>query len=66
VILSSALSSSTHPTRFPAQETISGDSKIPTIIYYDKNGHVKPVGAEATDDGIHETAMDQGWVKAEW
>jgi len=53
-------------TRFPAQETISGASKIPTIIYYDKNGHVKAVGAEATKDGIYETAMDHGWVKAEW
>ena len=53
-------------TRFPAQETISGASKIPTIIYYDKNGQVKAVGAEATKDGIYETAMDQGWIKAEW
>jgi len=59
-------SSLCNPTRFPAQETISGASKIPTIIYYDKNGHVKAVGAEATKDGIYETAMDQGWVKAEW
>jgi len=54
------------PIRFPAQETISGASKIPTIIYYDKNGQVKAVGAEATKDGIYENAMDQGWVKAEW
>jgi len=54
------------PIRFPAQETISGASKIPTIIYYDKNGHVKAVGAEATKDGIYENAMDRGWVKAEW
>jgi len=59
-------SSFCNSTRFPAQETISGASKIPTIIYYDKNGQVQAVGAEATKDGIYETAMDQGWVKAEW
>jgi len=52
--------------RFPAQETISGASKIPTIIYYDPEGKVRAVGAEATRDGIFEEAMEGGWVKSEW
>ncbi|CAA7263110.1 unnamed protein product [Cyclocybe aegerita] len=53
-------------TRFPANELINGASKIPTIIYYDKEGNVQAVGAEATREGIVELAEDNGWVKAEW
>lgn len=34
--------------RFPCQDQVGGDSKIPTIIYYDKDGNVRAVGAEAT------------------
>ena len=45
---------------------ISGASKIPTIIYYDQEGKVRAVGAEATKDGIFEAAEDGQWVKAEW
>jgi len=59
----------TYPTalcRFPAQEYISGASKIPTIIYYDPAGNVKAVGAEAVKEGILEIAEDEHWVKAEW
>jgi len=52
--------------RFPAQETISGASKIPTIIYYDSGGNVKAVGAEATKEGIYEAALEGNWYKAEW
>ncbi|KAJ2928235.1 hypothetical protein H1R20_g8854, partial [Candolleomyces eurysporus] len=54
------------PARFPANEYISGASKIPTVIYYDKAGRVQAVGAEAMQDGILETALDEGWVKSEW
>ncbi|KAJ3490198.1 hypothetical protein NLJ89_g11454 [Agrocybe chaxingu] len=52
-------------TRFPANELINGASKIPTIIYYDKEGSVQAVGAEATREGIVELAEDNEWVKAE-
>ena len=52
--------------RFPANEYITGASKIPTIIYYDRAGNVKAVGAEAVKEGIYETAEDEYWVKAEW
>ncbi|KAF8805109.1 hypothetical protein BYT27DRAFT_7192750 [Phlegmacium glaucopus] len=53
-------------TRFPAHELISGASKIPTIIYYDQEGQVRAVGAEATKEGILEAAEDEQWFKAEW
>ncbi|KAF4615512.1 hypothetical protein D9613_003352 [Agrocybe pediades] len=53
-------------TRFPANEHISGASKIPTIIYYDAQGKVRAVGAEATCEGILEQAEDGNWTKAEW
>lgn len=52
--------------RFPAQEHVGGDSKIPTIIYYDKQGRVCAVGAEATREGIEVQAEEEGWTKAEW
>jgi hypothetical protein len=52
--------------RFPANEYISGASKIPTIIYYDRAGNVKAVGAEAVKEGIYEIAEDEHWVKAVW
>ena len=52
--------------RFPAQEQVSGASKIPTVIYYDLSGNVRAVGAEATKEGIREVAEDENWVKAEW
>ncbi|KAJ3530024.1 hypothetical protein NMY22_g8745 [Coprinellus aureogranulatus] len=53
-------------TRFPAHEQISGASKIPTVIYYDKGGNVRAVGAEATRAGIYEMAMEEDWIKSEW
>ena len=52
--------------RFPAQENISGASKIPTVIYYDLSGTVRAVGAEAMKEGIYLVADDENWVKAEW
>ncbi|TFK21092.1 hypothetical protein FA15DRAFT_672873 [Coprinopsis marcescibilis] len=53
-------------TRFPAHEQISGASKIPTVIYYDKGGNMCATGAEAMREGIYEMAMDEAWVKTEW
>jgi hypothetical protein len=52
--------------RFPAHETISGASKIPTIIYYDLEGNVMAVGAEAAKEGVHEASLEGNWYKAEW
>ncbi|KAF8161586.1 hypothetical protein B0H34DRAFT_673485 [Crassisporium funariophilum] len=53
-------------TRFPAQEQVGGDSKIPTILYYDKEGKPCAIGAEAAREGIEDEAEDAGWTKAEW
>ncbi|EDR07861.1 uncharacterized protein LACBIDRAFT_298114 [Laccaria bicolor S238N-H82] len=53
-------------TRFPAQEQVGGDSKIPTIIYYDQAGSVCATGAEAVREGIDDMAEDGQWIKAEW
>lgn len=53
-------------TRFPANELISGASKIPTVIYYDREGKVRAVGAEALQEGIFEIAEEENWIKAEW
>ena len=53
-------------TRFPAQDSTNGTSKIPTIVYYDGFGNVRAVGAEATLPGIDIEATLKGWTKAEW
>ena len=52
--------------RFPAQESVGGDSKIPSILYYNKEGSLCAVGAEALQDHVIEDAEDEGWVKLEW
>ncbi|KAF9526178.1 hypothetical protein CPB83DRAFT_817364 [Crepidotus variabilis] len=53
--------------RFPAQRHITTNSyKIPTIIYYDSQGGVKAVGAEALKDDNEEMAEEGNWHKAEW
>jgi hypothetical protein len=52
--------------RYPAQEQVGGDSKIPSIIYYDLQGQVRAVGAEALQEMIIEQAEDEGWVRLEW
>ncbi|PBK82153.1 hypothetical protein ARMGADRAFT_1019748 [Armillaria gallica] len=50
-------------TRFPSQEHVGSDAKIPTIIYYDQEGKVRAAGAEALKQNIIEQAEDEGWVK---
>ncbi|PPQ88033.1 hypothetical protein CVT25_000856, partial [Psilocybe cyanescens] len=51
---------------FPAEDHVGGNSKIPTIIHYDKHGEVRAVGAEAKREGIEADAEDKEWTKAEW
>ncbi|KAF8629982.1 hypothetical protein AX15_003171 [Amanita polypyramis BW_CC] len=53
-------------TRFPSQQKVGGDSKIPTILFYDQEGTLRAVGAEATQDSFLEEAEDQEYVKVEW
>ncbi|KAL4068706.1 hypothetical protein V8B97DRAFT_2024646 [Scleroderma yunnanense] len=52
--------------RYPAQEHVGGDSKIPSIIYYDQQGRPRAFGAEALQEQIIELAEDEQWIKLEW
>ncbi|KAF7783241.1 hypothetical protein Agabi119p4_2617 [Agaricus bisporus var. burnettii] len=52
--------------RFPGQEKAGGTAKLPSIIYYDKNGKVRAVGAEAEGDNVEVTADEENWHKVEW
>ncbi|KAF8675525.1 hypothetical protein AX14_005094, partial [Amanita brunnescens Koide BX004] len=53
-------------TRFPAQQKVGGDSKIPTIVYYDKEGALRAIGAEATEDEFLEEADQNEYTRVEW
>ncbi|KAK0222695.1 hypothetical protein EDD85DRAFT_860782 [Armillaria nabsnona] len=50
-------------TRFPSQEHVGNDAKIPTIMYYDQAGNIRAVGAEALKENVIEQAEEDGWVK---
>ena len=52
--------------RFPAQETVGGDSKIPSILYYNQEGQLCAAGAEALQEKIIERADEETWIKLEW
>jgi hypothetical protein len=52
--------------RYPAQEKVGGDAKIPSMIYYNKQGNVCAVGAEALQARNVELALDENWIKVEW
>ena len=51
---------------YPGQEKVGSDAKIPSVIYYDRSGSVRAVGAEAVLDSTYEEAMEGKWSKAEW
>jgi len=53
-------------TSYPAQERVGGDAKIPSLLYYDRMGFVRAVGAEVLQENNIETAGDEGRVKVEW
>jgi hypothetical protein len=50
---------------FPGQEHVAGSYKIPTVMYYDKDGIMKVAGAEADSSAIIDLAEDEEWTKAE-
>ena len=51
--------------RFPGQEHVAGNSKIPSIMYYDPLGNMKAAGAEADGAAVLAQAEDEGWSKIE-
>ncbi|KAJ7157435.1 hypothetical protein C8R46DRAFT_909720 [Mycena filopes] len=53
-------------TRYPAQTHVVGDSKLPSIIYYNHLGKAMAHGAEALQESVLEQAETEGWEKAEW
>ncbi|KAL6306646.1 hypothetical protein BKA93DRAFT_133315 [Sparassis latifolia] len=53
-------------TRFPGQENAAGDSKIPSILYYDQDGKVRAVGAEAALPNMDLQVEDEDLIFVEW
>lgn len=51
-------------SRYPGQE--NGDSKIPTVLYYDKDGNVRAAGAEARSSAMELIAEDEDLTFVEW
>ncbi|KAF8917493.1 hypothetical protein CPB85DRAFT_1374267 [Mucidula mucida] len=52
-------------TRFPGQEHVAGNSKIPSVMYYDKAGNMMAAGAEADTTSAQSQAEDEEWIKSE-
>lgn len=50
---------------FPGQEHVVGNSKIPSIMFYDRFGNMKAAGAEAENASILSQAEEEGWTKTE-
>lgn len=51
--------------RYPGQEHVTGNTKIPSLLYYDYAGNVVAAGAEAEGGQIADQAEDEGWTKVE-
>ncbi|KAF8606754.1 hypothetical protein BDV93DRAFT_468345 [Ceratobasidium sp. AG-I] len=49
---------------WPGQEAQKGESKIPTLVYYDTDGKAVSFGAEALKPEIADKAEDDGWQLA--
>jgi len=49
---------------WPGQESQKGESKIPTLVYYDKNGKAVSFGAEALQLDTAEKAEEEEWQLA--
>ncbi|RXW25701.1 hypothetical protein EST38_g127 [Candolleomyces aberdarensis] len=48
-------------TRYPCQEHVGGDMKVPTVVYYDHLGIPRAIGAETLKEGIE---VEADWVKS--
>lgn len=51
--------------RFPGQEHVAGNCKIPSVLWYDARGKMVAAGAEAETSTIVSQAEDEGWIKVE-
>ena len=52
--------------RYPGHGQVQGDAKIPSLLYYDKNGDVRAAGAEALAQMTTDVPDVEGWTLAEW
>ena len=52
--------------RYPGNPRAKGDAKIPSLLYYDKNGDVKAAGAEALAQMDTQVPDEEEWTLAEW
>ncbi|PIL34614.1 hypothetical protein GSI_03393 [Ganoderma sinense ZZ0214-1] len=52
--------------RYPGQENDSGNSKIPSVLYYRQDGTLHSVGAEAKAPGMELVAEDENLIFVEW
>jgi len=50
--------------RYPGQEHLPTDLKIPSVVVYDDKGVFQTAGAEAED--VQDMVDREGWQKAEW
>ncbi|KAJ7021947.1 hypothetical protein C8F04DRAFT_972126, partial [Mycena alexandri] len=51
---------------FPGQQDVGGDSKVPTSIFYSREGIIRSQGAETVLAEQKERAEDEGWELAGW
>ena len=50
----------------PGQENMAGDSKIPSILYYRRDGTMHSAGAEAAQPGMELEAEDEDLQLVSW
>ncbi|KAF7760395.1 hypothetical protein Agabi119p4_11071 [Agaricus bisporus var. burnettii] len=53
-------------TKFPGGAAVGGNTKVPTVIYYDPAGTPCVIGEETQREGIDVLAEESKWIKAEW
>ncbi|KAF7290140.1 hypothetical protein MIND_01327200 [Mycena indigotica] len=53
-------------TRFPPQGRAAGDSKVPSVVWYDRDGQPRALGAQTLDENVRRLAQQEGWEKAVW
>ncbi|EDR07866.1 uncharacterized protein LACBIDRAFT_298123 [Laccaria bicolor S238N-H82] len=53
-------------TRFPAQERVGGDCKIPSILYYDQYDVVRAAGAETLLGSVLAQKEEEQWFSCQW
>lgn len=51
--------------RYPGQECVGGDSKVPSSLYYNTSGIACAIGFETQAMHVIERAEEEGWVKLE-